>query len=136
MLAALSRLHLLITLLFFLLSFYCIFFFFDHHYYYFFFCHLIPFMPKQISKTCFDCEKTIRKNQKSLTCSQCLQFKHVKCPGRKAQYYLQTKPTTTADWTLASVISHFLLLLVLKLNLMTFLTILTLVMTKLLMPMI
>ena len=56
-------------------------------------------MPKQISKTCLDCEKTIRKNQKSLTCSQCLQFKHVKCPGRKAQNNLQIKPTTTADWT-------------------------------------
>ena len=56
-------------------------------------------MPKQISKTCLDCEKTIRKNQKSLTCSQCLQFKHVKYPGRKAQNNLQTKPTTTADWT-------------------------------------
>ena len=56
-------------------------------------------MPKQISKTCLDCEKTIRKNQKLLTCSQCLQFKHVKCPGRKAQNNLVTKPTTTADWT-------------------------------------
>ena len=43
--------------------------------------------------------KQSRKNQKSLTCSQCLQFKHVKCPGRKAQNNLQIKPTTTADWT-------------------------------------
>ena len=56
-------------------------------------------MPKQISKTCLDCEKTIRKNQKSLTCSQCLQFKHVKRPGRKAYNNLETTPTTTADWT-------------------------------------
>ena len=43
--------------------------------------------------------KQSEKKQKSLTCSQCLQFKQVKCPGRKVQNNLQTKPTTTADWT-------------------------------------
>ena len=54
-------------------------------------------MPKQISKTCLGCEENNQK--KSLTCLQCLQFKHVKCPGRKAQNNLDTAPTTTADWT-------------------------------------
>ena len=56
-------------------------------------------MPKQISKTCLDCEKTITKNQKSLTCSQCVQFKHIKCPGKKAQSNLDTTSATTTDWT-------------------------------------
>ena len=43
--------------------------------------------------------KQSEKNQKLLTCSQCLQFEHVKWHGRKAQNNLETKPTTTADWT-------------------------------------
>ena len=55
-------------------------------------------MPKQISKICLDCEKTILKNQKLLTCSQCLQFKHIKCPGRKSQNNPEAKLSANTDW--------------------------------------
>ena len=42
-------------------------------------------MPKQPDKTCCNCLKTVRKNQKSLICSQCLQIIHVKCTGKDSQ---------------------------------------------------
>ena len=42
-------------------------------------------MPKQPDKTCCNCLKTVRKNQKSLICSQCLQIIHVKCTGKNSQ---------------------------------------------------
>ena len=50
-------------------------------------------MPKQISNKCLDCCKIIRKNQKLLNCSQCLQFKRIKCPGRKDQNNSETYPS-------------------------------------------
>ena len=55
-------------------------------------------MPKQISNKCVDCGKIIRKNQKLLNCSQCLQFKRIKCPGRKDQNNPKTNSSTTTDW--------------------------------------
>ena len=42
-------------------------------------------MPKQTDKTCCNCLKTVRKNQKSIICSQCLQIIHVKCTGKNSQ---------------------------------------------------
>ena len=71
-------------------------------------------MPKQILKTCLDCEKIILKNQELLTCSQCLQLKHIKRTGRKAQITLKLNLQQPLTGDVASVISHFRLLPALK----------------------
>ena len=55
-------------------------------------------MPKQISSKCLDCGKIMRKNQKLLNCSQCLQFKHIKCHGKKDQNNPETNSLTTTEW--------------------------------------
>ena len=35
--------------------------------------------PRQLKTQCEECEKTIRKNQSSVSCSECMGLRHVKC---------------------------------------------------------